>query len=102
GPEVQMPYHEETSKPGTPPSAKVGISGTCLFRWADVTPSARRRPDLIDAIAEPTRFPTYDSISPPITAGIACEAPLNGTCTMLIFASSLKSSIDRCGDAPTP
>src|SRR5262249_29547878 len=102
GPGVQMPYQDDTSKPGTPPSANVGTSGTCLLRAAEGTPSTLTRLDLIAASAPPTRLPVYASISPPMTAGRACAAPLNGTWTILMPASSLKSSTERCGEAPTP
>ena len=47
-------------------------------------------------------MPTEASMCPLITSDSAAAAPLYGTCTISIPAFILKSSMERCGDAPTP
>src|SRR6202171_6844772 len=42
---TKNPNHENTSKPGTPDSAMVGISGTAATRSLVVTASPRKLPD---------------------------------------------------------
>src|SRR5688572_33126763 len=69
------------------------------MRFRLVTASARTRPVSIDDSA-PGADCTLDGICPPITSVSACGAPLYEMCTTSIFAVSLSSSIESCGEVP--
>ncbi|MNI35627.1 hypothetical protein D3C73_896590 [compost metagenome] len=76
------PDQAVTSKPGKPASAIVGRSGAAGLRSADVTAMPRKRPPAFMAAMELGRLSIRMSTWPPITAGMAADEPLNGTCSI--------------------
>ena len=73
-----MPCHDTASKPGTPASATVGISGATGKRCALVIASARKRPARACGNATCTCMQLICT-SPAISAVICSAAPLYGT-----------------------
>ncbi|MNV99530.1 hypothetical protein D3C71_1949080 [compost metagenome] len=60
----------------------MGRSGAAGLRSADVTAMPRKRPPGFNAAMELGRLSIKMSTCPPITAGIAADDPLNGTCSI--------------------
>ena len=93
--------HEVASKPGSPCSAIVGISGADGERFAPVTPIARSLPSRTTGIAE-GMLSNIIVICPPSRSGIANWRPLYGTCWVFTPARLLNSSPDTCTEVPMP
>src|SRR5450755_2488499 len=72
------PCHATSSKPGSPASASVGISGATATRLGVVTPSTLTLPSLICGRAG-CRSTTMNGICPAITSSIAGTLPRYGT-----------------------
>ena len=68
-------YHVETSKPGTPASAAVGVSGKAGERFAEAIASARSLPAAICGADEPSPSNSA-STCPASRSAIAGPAPL--------------------------
>ena len=79
----------------------VGTSGRSNQRCAPVTASAFSAPDSICGCAGGSAANAI-CVVPDRIAWIAGPAPENGTWVMLIRASILSSSPDRCGVVPMP
>src|SRR5258706_435695 len=90
-----------TSKPGTPDSAMVGISGAPARRLPVETASAFNLPSRARLIAEP--IPGIIIVMrPPITSATAGALPLYGTWIMSMPAMLRNISLARCAELPMP
>ncbi|MNY56923.1 hypothetical protein D3C86_1930540 [compost metagenome] len=96
------PDHAVTSKPGRPASAIVGRSGAAGLRSAEVTAMPCSRPPAFSAPIELGRLSIRMSTWPPITAGMAADEPLNGTCSICRLAMDSKYAPVRCTEDPMP
>src|ERR1700676_4427401 len=98
---TKKPNHENTSKPGTPDSAMVGISGTTATRSLVVTASPRRLPPFTCGRIE-GMLSKMTSTRQGIGSWSAGAPPRYGICVISPFASRLNSSPLRCSVVPLP
>src|SRR5688572_17228776 len=94
-------YHVLASKPRSPDSATVGISGALALRLTLVTAMARSRPDRIGGSAG-SAFAIVIEALPAIVSAIAGTVPLYGMCRRLMPVWILSSSAVRCALLPVP
>ena len=98
---ASIPYQVATSKPLSPCSSRLGISGAAAERFAVVTPSARIRPlrtcGIMVAIGS-----KIICTRPASRSGTATPVPLYGTCNMSIPVMRLNNSPERCPVLPVP
>ena len=73
---LRMPIHDETTKCGTPLSAKVGTSGSDAARLALVMPRPTSLPDLTKYCCAVATVVKTSGICPPSTSTVACPPPL--------------------------
>jgi hypothetical protein len=91
-----IPLQLVASKPGTPASAKVGMSGAPPERLVEVTAIALTLPARICGKV-PGNEKNDNCTRPEITSGIIAPAPpLYGMCVRLMFAIDFSSSPARC------
>ncbi|MCY1222760.1 hypothetical protein D9M69_392540 [compost metagenome] len=96
-----MPNHVSDSKPGSPDSLAVGISGASGERFALVTASALSLPSFTCGSPE-TMLSNSTCTLPEIRSGTASAVPRYGMCVMNTLACALKASAVRCTTVPLP
>src|ERR1700682_6278780 len=91
---ASTPNQELASKPGSPLSLMVGMSGSTGARFNEVTAIARNLPPLICGSAD-GRLSNMICTWPPTRSVSAGELPLYGTCVMSTPAMVLNNSPER-------